>query len=301
MDERHLRQVIAILRHGSLRRAAQALGVTQPTLSKSLARLEDELGVTLFDRSGSGARATPIGRYIADRAARMVEDSDRLQREVALLASGEAGEARIGFGPAMRPVFMPNFAEVVALKHPRLRLRLMSEGRPYLLAALLAGQLDIIVVADGDGLGDDDLVRTEVMRDPLVAVAGKSHPLARQGTVSLAEFARHASISQPPASRFGTAQLMGLSGDDAERANFYVINDFATILRLVNRGLATHVGFKTHLDPAIAAGQVVRLDLEWSADVRIVAVMTRAATHSPLLRQIVVEAQTVGAGLGASA
>jgi DNA-binding transcriptional LysR family regulator len=68
MDVRHMRQVLAIHRHGSFVKAADEIGVAQPTLSKSISRLEDELGLRLFDRTGSGAKVTPMGALLVARA-----------------------------------------------------------------------------------------------------------------------------------------------------------------------------------------------------------------------------------------
>ena len=297
MDERHLRLVIAVNRHGSLRRAAEALGLTQPTLSKTLARLEDELGVTLFDRSATGARATPIGLYIAERAARMIDDADRLKSEVKLLAVGELGEVRIGLCPALRPSFMPNFAEAIALTHPKLHLRLVSERRPHLMAGLQSGEFDLIFVTIGADFEDTDWVVTDILQDTLVAVASPGHPLAGRKRISSLEFARHPTISQPPESAFSTSKLMNLEGEGADTSSFYVVNDLASILRLVTLGVATTIGLEHQLRPVIDAGAIVPLDVDWSHQIRIVAAMTPSGAHSPVLRKIVTEAQDVAARL----
>ena len=75
LDIRDMRQILAITQYGSFAKAAEALGVAQPSLSKSIARLEDKLKVKLFDRSALGSALTPIGELIVERAARIVTES----------------------------------------------------------------------------------------------------------------------------------------------------------------------------------------------------------------------------------
>ena len=291
MDQRHLRLVTAVHRHGSLRRAAEALGLTQPTLSKTLARLEDELGVTLFYRSATGAKATPIGQYISERAALMIDEAERLKHEVKLLSEGEAGTVRIGVGPALRHAFLPDFAERVTRNHPNLRLELISDRRPHLMAGLRSGQFDLIVVTEGAGFDGTDWVLTDVLTDTLIAVAAPDHPLVKQAAISPDDFARYPSISQPQESAFATSRLLDLDGAEVDRSTFYIMNDLATILRLVRAGVATTIGLDHQLRPAIDAGELVRLALDWSRSVRIVAAMTRASALSPILRAIASEAR----------
>lgn len=95
MDVRHMRQVLAIHRRGSFVKAADDVGVAQPTLSKSISRLEDELGLKLFDRSGTGAKVTPMGALIVQRAETIIAEAERLARDIELVAAGQMGEARI--------------------------------------------------------------------------------------------------------------------------------------------------------------------------------------------------------------
>ena len=99
MDIRSLQQVIAVRKHGSFAKAADALGVSQPNLSKSIARLEDELKLKIFDRTARGSALTPIGELIVERADAVIAETRDLARDAALLAGGETGSC----GSAARP------------------------------------------------------------------------------------------------------------------------------------------------------------------------------------------------------
>jgi len=131
MDIRQLRHMMSIHRMGSFARAAEQLGLAQSTLSKSIARLEDQLGLRLFERSGAGAVVTPMGAVVIAGAERIVEEAERLRRDVELAAAGDLGEIRIGLGPAFRPRFLPRFTEAIVRRWPRLKLMIDVEfGRP---------------------------------------------------------------------------------------------------------------------------------------------------------------------------
>ena len=84
MDIRSLQQVIAVRKHGSFAKAADALGVSQPNLSKSVARLEDQLRLKIFDRTAKGSVLTPIGELIVERADAVIAETRDLARDASL-------------------------------------------------------------------------------------------------------------------------------------------------------------------------------------------------------------------------
>lgn len=298
MDIRQMAQVVAIARHGSFGKAARELGVSQPTLSKSVARIEDELRFKLFDRSGWRARLTPLGEFVVQRAEILMAETRRFEREVDLFALGELGEVRIGVGPVLREAFMPRLAAEIVRRHPNLQPTLLSDGRRDLMKDLAAGDLDLLFVAYDEDLAEGDLRSFDVMRDPAVAVASPSHPLAGRGRISVADFLRHPiaastrAASAPP-SIFAMPQL-------AAHADFHpavVANDIRTSIALTQQGFCTYVGSGHLLRAPLEAGTLVRLDLDWAYEFHTVAVMTPAAAHSPMLMRIVDYAQAIGAEL----
>src|SRR6478735_1739619 len=122
MDIRSLQQVIAVRKHGSFAKAADALGVSQPNLSKSIARLEDELKLKLFDRTAKGSVLTPIGEMIIERADAVIAETRDLTRDAALLAGGKTGIIRIGCTPALQAPLLAPLVHRVAQQHPHLRI-----------------------------------------------------------------------------------------------------------------------------------------------------------------------------------
>ena len=93
-----LRHLLALADSGSFSRAAEAVHLTQPALSRSIQTLEDELGQPLFDRLGRHSELTPFGRAMAVRARQVLDDADALRDHGRRLARGEAAELRLGLG-----------------------------------------------------------------------------------------------------------------------------------------------------------------------------------------------------------
>lgn len=284
MDVRHMRQVLAIHRHGSFVKAADEVGVAQPTLSKSISRLEDELGLKLFDRSGAGAKVTPMGALIVQRAETIIAEAERLARDIELTAAGRIGEARIGVGPAMRGV-LPGLAAALAARFPSLRLKLHVEMRERLLADLRAGALDVAITAQADDLGPD-YVQFEILSEPVLAVASPDHPLAGREAISVREFAEwpNAGASEPS---MLTAQGAQGAPSGFVQESLIVCDDDATLRALARRGLVTVLANRSVVQADLAAGELVVLPLDWRMTIRIAALMTRATSHSPIFREIV--------------
>jgi len=290
MDVRHMRQVLAIHRHGSFVKAADDIGVAQPTLSKSISRLEDELGIKLFDRSGAGAKVTPMGALLVGRAETIIAEAERLARDIELVAAGQIGEARIGVGPAMRS-FLPPFAETLATRWPSLRLHLNIDMRDRVLGDLKAGALDLVITGRTPEL-EGDYVQTEIMREPVLAVASPDHPLARLDRVTVEEFLRYPNAGAMEPSMLTAPGAQG--GEGFRQDSLVVCNDDTTLKLLASRGLVTLFANQSLVQSELASGELVRLPLEWQMTISFVAVMTRATSLSPIFREIVELAQNIG-------
>lgn len=179
MDLRYVRYAMAIARAGSLRKAAAALHIAQPTLSEQLRALEKEIGVELFSRSSSGVRLTEAGEAFLARATVAVDAFDRA------VAAARCTEktARLGVADGL--------ADVVA--------RLLSQLQNANLRVAPMGTAEQIVsIVDGTlqaGLGyapgslPRGVARMLVHRFPVRALVHRDHPLAAHGAVSLADLA----------------------------------------------------------------------------------------------------------------
>lgn len=304
MDVRHIRQIIEITRQGSFGRAARELGMSQPALSRSVARLEDKLGATLFDRSGEGARPTVFADYIIARADGAMKSISALEHEVRLMARGEAGRLTIGIGPTPRELILPSLFERLTALYPSLSLRTQNGGAVELVAQLVGRSIDIALasgefVRGVDRDEDPDIVSTDLFASKLGFFARPDHPIkARRHRLSVSEILEYplASLGLTPSQRAGFPGRL----TRAERHNIgaYQVRDTDLVRHLMR--ITDAIGFGSVLiySRDIAEGRLVHLDVDFSTTHHwIVALAVRESLHSPIVRKCIQVAQEVSAGL----
>jgi len=176
----HLRYVVAAAEHRSFRRAAAALNITQPTLSKRIRELEERLGILLFERSTGGAQLTANGEDFLVVAKRVLADLDSMENYAKATKAGDAGRLHIGFytalaGPLRDMVF--GFIQ----QHPQLDLNIVEDDRVALIPLLDRGSIDIAVV-----LGEPaykDYAHMSLWSERVMVAFHKMHPLAERDFV----------------------------------------------------------------------------------------------------------------------
>jgi DNA-binding transcriptional LysR family regulator len=130
IENRLLRYALVLGERRNFARAAEALGLTQPTLSRSIAALERDLGVRLFERSHKGVTPTVFGRVLLERGAIVLEREAEVRREIQLLAGLEAGSLTVSAGPYFAEGVVATSIARVAVAHPGLRIKCHSPTRP---------------------------------------------------------------------------------------------------------------------------------------------------------------------------
>lgn len=173
---RQLQFLLALKFEGSFVAAAEAVGVTQPTLSAGIKELETALGVTLVERGRAGAQLTPAGEDAARRAGRAVGEVEELVRSVAEAGKPFAGTFRLGAIPTIAPFLLPRALPVLKRKYPRLRLQLREDLTARLVDALKARTLDAAVIAlpyNAPGIAT-----AVVAEDEFLFLCPEGHPLA---------------------------------------------------------------------------------------------------------------------------
>lgn len=291
MDIRHLRQILAIRDHGSFAKAAEALHVAQPALSKSMAKLEDELSLTIFTRSSTGSQLTPMGEMIAERAERVMAATQDLARDAALVAGGDAGAVRIGVGSLLKDSLLPRLLLKITEAHPRLRLEIEIGAVNRLLPLVQTRHLDLALCAGVAGAGS--LSYVDAMRAEVIFVAGPSHPLASEKRISVDRLAEFPCAG--PITPGHTASVFLKRAEAAETLEAFTSNDYGALLPLVRRGAAALITPAFYVQDAIRAGELVRLDVLWNAEQRFGCYTTRAASASPILEKITRYAVELGA------
>jgi LysR family hydrogen peroxide-inducible transcriptional activator len=185
MNVRDLTYIVAIERHGSITRAAEACEVTQPTLSTQVAKLERELGVTLFEREGRGLRLTSAGRSVVDHARRVLGAVDDLVAAAQDHLDPFAGNFRLGLIPTLAPYLLPHLLPGMQASLPRLRPTIVEEQTAALLEQLRAGAIEAAMIAtDPD---DARLGTMPLFDEPLWVAMSARHPLASRTEIERAD------------------------------------------------------------------------------------------------------------------
>lgn len=185
MTLQELKYLVALADHGHFGRAAEACFITQSTLSTQIKKLEDFLGVTLFDRSLKRVTPTPIGKEILAAARNIVDEAERI-RELARHAQDPmARTIHLGVIPTLGPYYLPHALTLVHKKHPGLRLLLREEMTPQILEHLADGKLDAGLLALPV---TDDALRVEpLFYEPFYAALPADHALAKRDTLKVTE------------------------------------------------------------------------------------------------------------------
>ena len=185
MDLAWMTSFLAVARTGSMTAAAAELGISQPGVSRQIQRLEEEIGVALFDRGNRTLRLTPAGerfRAYADTALAQHEAVLReLRGEVAVLA----GELRIGASSTPGEFLVPQWVATFVERHPRVRPEVAIADTGIVEDAVRAHRYDLGFV--GACLQGRGLVYTVVADDEVVLAVPASHPFAGRGAVTLEE------------------------------------------------------------------------------------------------------------------
>lgn len=183
MTLQELKYLVALADHGHFGRAAEACHITQSTLSTQIKKLEEFLGVTLFDRSLKRVTPTPIGREILQAARNIVEESERI-REVARHAQDPmARTIHLGVIPTLGPYYLPHALTLVHKKHPGLRLLLREELTPQILGHLAEGKLDAALLALP--IADENLKVEPLFYEPFYAALPAGHALAARDALKV--------------------------------------------------------------------------------------------------------------------
>src|SRR6056297_2256484 len=173
---RQLRYFIALSETGQYRKAAERVGVSQPSLSQQIAGLEAALDLPLVERGQRGAVLTPGGREVLEHARKVVEETQALQALAQSSREGLSGTVRLGASPTLGPYFLPYVVRRLRRVCPGLKLIIRDAAPDVLQDELLAGRHDLILAQLP--LHSRDLISERLFREPLKLAVAQDHPLA---------------------------------------------------------------------------------------------------------------------------
>lgn len=180
---RQLEYFVAVAEAGSFRRAAQRLGVTQPTLTAQVASLEQALGIALLERGRRGTVLSPYGREALVTIRHIQQEMQGLIDSARSANEGPSGVHRLGVPPTLGPYFLPHVVPELHRSYPALRFYVRENVPDALQSELQTGTHDLILTSV-QAVGED-LIYEVLFEEPLKVVVAIDHPLASLGRVPI--------------------------------------------------------------------------------------------------------------------
>jgi DNA-binding transcriptional LysR family regulator len=185
MELRQLQTFLAVVDGGSVGAAARALGVSQPSVTKTIRLFEVSLGAPLFDRSVAGSKPTHVAVLLEAHARAIVNAAERARSEIAELATGRLGRLTVASGPTFGETLFPAVLSRFHADHPLVEVSISTEPFAKVLAMVLAGEVDFAFTTLDQRSLDDALVREVLVpNERVIVAAGPAHPLAARRRVS---------------------------------------------------------------------------------------------------------------------
>jgi len=183
-----LRYLVAVARERHFGRAAQSCFVSQPTLSVAIKKLEEELGVVLFERGPGEATVTPVGQRVAAQAQRVLEEAAQVKDIAQSAKDPLAGPLRLGAIYTIGPYLLPKLIPVLRKKAPAMQLLIQENYTHKLGEALKQGEADVIVVALP--FAEPGVATRALYDEPFLVALPQGHPLERKKHISADELTR---------------------------------------------------------------------------------------------------------------
>jgi DNA-binding transcriptional LysR family regulator len=185
LELRDLKSFIEVVIHQSFTKAAAHSYLSQPSFSKAVKKLEEELNVELFDRSTRHLRLTDAGQIVYEQAQKAMESLSEITNLLDDLKNVASGEIKIGIPPLIGTLFFPVIARTVQEKYPNVSLQLVERGAKLIGQLVENGQVDLgIVVLPAD---TSKFNVQPFITDEFVLYVHKKHPLAMRSTVDISE------------------------------------------------------------------------------------------------------------------
>jgi len=248
MNIRDLRYLLAVAEHAHFGRAAQACGVSQPTLSVQIRKLEEQLGIALFERGGKTVAPTDACERLLGHARTAVAGVEAILATARDLRDPLSGRFRLGIIPTLAPYLLPLVFGPLRDALPVLEIEPWEDQTDALLERLRAHELDAVLLATETE--SPDLASRKLFDEPFLAALPPDHPLAGRATVAEADLARdilllsdgHCLRGQALAACGQGGAPTGLRGGAMRTASL------PTLLNMVA------AGYGTTLIPGLAAG-----------------------------------------------
>jgi DNA-binding transcriptional LysR family regulator len=241
MDLRQLRYLVALAEERHFTRAAAREHIAQPALSQQIRRLENELGVTLVQRTTRRVSITDAGELLVARARRILAEVDAAQSELQALRGLRTGHVILGAMHTMGPIDLSLALAIFHQRHPGVELTVREQSSEELAEMLRVDELDLAFLSVTERIESHGLRLHQLVSEELVAALPRGHRLAERRRIRMAELAQSRSFAE--ADELVLRELLVSAGRHAgyEPRIKLESNESQRIRRLVARGLGVAI------------------------------------------------------------
>ena len=245
MNLQELKYFVAVAEHRHFGRAADACNVSQPTLSSQLRKLEEHLGVVLFERTNKRVALTPMGKRLLVHARESLREAEVLEATAKAAGDPLVGPLRLGIIPTVAPYLLPLILGSLRDEYPGMSVEFWEDLTGPLLHLLSAQKLDAALIAT-DLRAGSELTGIALFIEPFLAALPQTHPLASRNRVSAKELAEDLLVLAD--GHCFADQALSACGKRRSRPGPFQASSLDTLVNLVA------AGYGTTLIPGLTAG-----------------------------------------------
>lgn len=290
-----LKYFIEVARSGSIRKASEELHVATSAVSRQIRKLEDELGMPLFERFSDGLRLTAAGNVVLKHAKETMQHYEIMKSDLGDLLGKRTGRVHIACLDSLAVQFLPEFVAGFHQKNPAVDFRIRADNFNNIFHFVADGDCDIGITFDLARPHDIKLVYG--VRMPLMVIVARHHPLARQKSATLQECAQFKLLLQLDNEVMSSMIAVELASLDRVGRTFVATNNQMMLKPLILSGEGVAFFTPLGLLKELKAGDVVALPIAGSRlqnmEVGIVAPRQRQLTHAT---EAVIEAMSADLG-----
>jgi DNA-binding transcriptional LysR family regulator len=198
--------LLAVAQTKSMAKAAQALAVSHPVVSRSISDLEHALGVRLLERNPRGVELTNYGQAMLTRSHAAFDELRQGVKDIEFLSDPSVGEVRIGTTPPLAASFVFAVIDRLSRRYPRIKFRIVAEGanQPAQRQNLKERAVDLLIFRKVATVVDEETSFEPLFESPYIVAAGVSNPLAKRRRIELAELMNEPWALPTPDDAFGS-------------------------------------------------------------------------------------------------
>jgi LysR family hydrogen peroxide-inducible transcriptional activator len=232
-----LNYVLAVAEHKNFTKAAEHSFVTQPTLSMQIQKLEDELGIKIFNRNKKPIELTQVGIKIVSQAKNIVNESDRISDIIDQEKGFIGGEYRIGIIPTIMPTLLPLFIKTFIQKYPKVNLKIKELTTKEIIKQLNEGQLDAALAATP--LEVENIIERPLYYEPFVGYIPENHRFRELKNIDVSDLSLNdlLLLEDGHCFRDGIINLCSASKTNSFKRFKLESGSFETLTKLANEGL----------------------------------------------------------------